>query len=122
MASLGCERGTRLYLLDGVVVDLGGQAELLSDNLVEVSTAEGTLLLEAPEESLVQRILMSVYPQEDADQKRAAMTLMMQALKGNVPIDWAEVDRIAALPGFKIEAVVSAFKKEASEILAASSE
>ena len=44
MASLGCERGIRLYFLDGVVVDLGGQAELLSDNLVEVSTPEGTLL------------------------------------------------------------------------------
>jgi hypothetical protein len=47
MAGLGCERGTRLYLLDGVVVDLGGEAELLCPNLVEVATPEGPLLLEA---------------------------------------------------------------------------
>ncbi len=85
MESLGCERGTRLYLLDGVVVDLGGRAELLSPNLVELSTAEGQLLLEAPEESLIQRVLMSVYPQEDQDQKKAALLLMVQALAGNLP-------------------------------------
>jgi hypothetical protein len=117
MASLGCERGTRLYLLDGVVVDLGGHAELLSTNLVEVTTPEGSLLLEAPEESLVQRVLMSIYPQEDLDQKKAALTLILQALTGNVPMDWDEVYRLAKLPGFKIESVIHAYKLEASRII-----
>jgi hypothetical protein len=117
MESLGCERGTRLYLLDGVVVDLGGRAELLSSNLVELNTAEGILLLEAPEESLVQRVLMSVYPQEDRDQKEAAMILMIQALAGNLPLDWNEVDRLAALPGFKIQPVIAAYKEEAKRLL-----
>jgi hypothetical protein len=119
MGSLGCERGTRLYLLDGVVVDLGGEAELLSPKLVEVTTPEGQLLLEAPEESLVQRVLMSVYPQEDADQKEAALILLVQALSGNLPMDWNEVDRLAALPGFKIEKEISAYKDEAQKLLSA---
>jgi hypothetical protein len=112
METLGCERGTRLYLLDDVVVDLGGQAELLSPGLVEIETAEGKLLLEAPEECLVQRILMSVYPQSDEDQKQAALMLMIQALAGNLVIDWEEVDRLAALPGFKVQGQVDAYRKE----------
>jgi hypothetical protein len=117
MASLGCDRGTRLYLLDGVVVDLGGRAELLSPRLVEINTPFGLLVLEAPEESLVQRALMSVYPQEDADQKRAALALMIQALAGNLPLDWTEVDRLAALPGFRIQPVIAAYKEEAKRLL-----
>lgn len=117
MASLGCERGLRLYLLDGVVVDLGGQAEMLSPRLVEISTSEGTLLLEAPEESLVQRVLMSVYPQEDDDQKKAALILITQALAGHLPLDWNEVDRLAALPGFKVQSVVASYKKEAEKLV-----
>jgi hypothetical protein len=117
MESLGCERGTRLYLVDGVVVDLGGQAELLSPQLVELKTPEGSLLLEAPEESLVQRVLMSVYPQADEDQKKAALMLMVQALEGNLPLDWNEVDRLAALPGFKIQPVVAAYREEARQML-----
>ncbi|HEV3270627.1 MAG TPA: hypothetical protein VGZ93_00430 [Candidatus Methylacidiphilales bacterium] len=117
MESLGCERGTRLYLLEGVVVDLGGQAELLSPRLVELDTPEGLLLLEAPEESLVQRVLMSVYPQDDEDQKKAALMLMVQALAGNLPLDWNEVDRLAALPGFKIQPVIAAYKEEAKKMV-----
>ncbi len=117
MASLGCARGVRLYLLDGVVVDLGGTAELLSPRLVEIDTAEGKLLLEAPEESLVQRVLMSVYPQEDDDQKQAALLLMAQALTGNLPLDWAEVDRLARLPGFKVETVMAAYRAEAQHLI-----
>jgi len=117
MEALGCERGTRLYLLDDVVVDLGGQAELLSPRLVEIETEEGKLLLEAPEESLVQRILMSVYPQRDEDQKQAALLLMIQALAGNLAIDWKEVDRLAALPGFKIQAEVAAYREEGKKRL-----
>ena len=117
MASLGCERGTRLYLLNGVVVDLGGRAELLSSRLVEISTPDGMLLLEAPEESLVQRVLMSVYPQEDGDQKNAALILMTQALAGHLPLDWNEVDRLAALPGFKVQSVVAAYKMEAEKLI-----
>ena len=117
MESLGCERGTRLYLLEGVIVDLGGHAELLSPNLTELSTPAGLLLLEAPEESLVQRVLMSVYPQEDTDQKGAALTLMVQALAGNLPLDWNEVDRLAVLPGFKVSDVIVAYKEEAKKIV-----
>jgi hypothetical protein len=113
MQSLGCERGTRLYLLDGVMVDLGGPAELLGRNLTEVDTPEGKLLLESPEESLVQRVLMSVYPQDDEDQRRAAMLLLTQALSGNLPIDWDEVNRIAELPGFKVLPLVASYKEEA---------
>ena len=120
MESLGCERGTRLYLLDGVVVDLGGQAELLSSHLVELSTPGGLLLLEAPEESLVQRVLMLVYPQEDADQKQAALMLILQALAGNLSLDWNEVERLAALPGFKVQPVLAAYREEAQRILSSS--
>ncbi len=95
------------------MVDLGGPAELLGRNLTEVDTPEGKLLLESPEESLVQRVLMSVYPQDDEDQRRAAMLLLTQALSGNLPIDWDEVNRIAELPGFKVLPLVASYKEEA---------
>jgi hypothetical protein len=103
MESLGCRRGVRLFNVDGVIVDLGGQAELYSPNTRELITEEGSITLEAAEEEVAQRLLMAVYPQPDTDQWRAAEHLVMQSLGGNLELDWQEVLRLARLPGFRVE-------------------
>lgn len=112
MRQFGCDRGTRLFTIEGVVIDLDGVAELLSDHLQKIETSVGPILLEAPEESLVQRVLNSIYPVANADQKRAAQLLIAQALQGNLAMDWAEVDRLAQLPGFKVQDIVATYQAE----------
>jgi hypothetical protein len=112
MQQFGCDRGIRLYEVDGVLVDLGGVAELFSTNTVNIESDEGSILLEAPEEALIQRTLVSVYPQEQPDQKLAALLMIAQALEGNIPMDWKEVERLAQLPNFKVLDVLLSYKKE----------
>jgi hypothetical protein len=46
MQQFGCDRGIRLYEVDGVLVDLGGVAELFSTNTVNIESDEGSILLE----------------------------------------------------------------------------
>lgn len=103
MERLGCQRGIRLFDLGGVLVDLGGQAESYSRNFIELKTDDGPILLEAPEESMVQRILMGVYPQFLEEQWEAGRLMVAQAVAGRIPVDWEEVLRLARLPGFRVE-------------------
>ena len=103
MQSLGSRRGVRIFVLDGVVVDLGGTAELYSHHLVELKTPEGSILLEAAEEEIAQRLLMGVYPQHNPDQWQAAKLLVGQAIAKNLDVDWQEVFRIVRLPAFAVE-------------------
>jgi hypothetical protein len=112
MASLGCERGQRLFILDGVVLDLGGVASIYSKNFVEIQTPAGSILMESVEESLIQRILSGVYPQVLQEQIDAAKLIIAQGLAGNLNIDWNEVKRIAEMPGFKVGANFEALYKE----------
>jgi len=112
MQSLGSSPSLRLFMVDGVLVDLGGSAELLCRNFVEIETSEGRLVLESPEESIVQRVLMAVYPQENSEQRQAAKLLLAQALAGNIPVDWEELRRLADLPYFRVGEVVEILKKE----------
>ena len=118
MARLGCRRGLRLFDLDGVVVDLGGEAESFSRNFIELQTEAGMILLEAPEESMVQRILMGVYPQRLEDQWQAGKLMVAQALSGKVPMDWEEALRLACMPGFKVEKELRQLVDECSVELA----
>ncbi|MDR1146514.1 MAG: hypothetical protein LBK71_10325 [Verrucomicrobiales bacterium] len=102
MQALGSPPGVRLFQYKDAVVDLGGVAEMFSRNFVEIKTAKGAVLLEAPEEAIIQRLLLAYYPQSQPDQLKAAELLIRNALAGNFAIDWAEVRRLAGLPMFNV--------------------
>jgi hypothetical protein len=104
MASFGCRDSIRLYKVGDVMVDIGGVAELYSDRYVRIETPDGDLLMEAPEEEISQRLLYGIYPQPNDEQYQAARLMVSQGLLGNIPVDWEEARRVAALPGFKVTA------------------
>ncbi len=112
MQALGSKPALRLFRVEDVVVDLGGSAELLSRNFVEVDTIEGPVVLEAPEEAIVQRVLVAVYPQPNAEQRQAAKLLLAQAEAGNLDVDWGEVRRIAGLPVYRVWEEIEALRSE----------
>lgn len=117
MRDLGSSGNIRLFVLDGVVVDLGGEAELYSSKIVELQTPQGSIFLEAAEEEIAQRLLMGVYPQPDPVQYHAARLLVGQALEGALEVDWNEVLRLARLPGFRVEKELRQLVEECAALL-----
>jgi len=112
MQTLGAKPALRLFQVEDVVVDLGGSAELLSRNFVEVETEEGSVVMEAPEEAIVQRVLVAVYPQPNLEQRQAAKLLLAQAEAGNLAVDWNEVRRIADLPVYRVWGEIESLRSE----------
>jgi hypothetical protein len=45
---------------------------------------------------------MTVYPEVNLEAQACAEKLMLQALSGQLPIDWAEAERVANLPEYRI--------------------
>lgn len=102
MRSLGCLGGARIFEVEGQIVDIGGVGEFYSDKFLEFSDEKGTFLVESPEEALAQRLLVSIYPVENKDQADAAKLIVAQAKAGQIPMDWTEARRIAALSWVRV--------------------
>jgi len=117
MSALGCRDSVRLFKLREIIIDLGGAAEFYSNNFITITTPQGSLRLESPEESLARRLLYSIYPSTNEDQLQAAKLLIAQALSGNLPLDWTEARRVARLPGFKVEKELLQLVQECSQKL-----
>jgi hypothetical protein len=54
-----------------------------------------------PEDLLVERVLVSVYPGENPTARKCARALAVVGLAGAVKINWSEVLRIANLPEYR---------------------
>lgn len=54
-----------------------------------------------PEDLLVERVLVSVYPQEEPSARACARALAVMALGGALEMDWDEVLRVASLPEYR---------------------
>ncbi len=55
-----------------------------------------------PEELLVERILVSVYPQPNREALVCAKKFLAVALKGQLELDWQEVKRLSKSPEYRI--------------------
>jgi hypothetical protein len=55
-----------------------------------------------PETALVERVLLAFYPRPDPDAAIVARKLLAACLSGETPVDWDEVNRLAALPEFNV--------------------
>jgi hypothetical protein len=97
MQELGAEGGTRSFRCQGVYIDILGTVETLARTpFPEI----GGVRLAKPEDLLVERVLMSVYPRPNAEAQLCAEKLMAVLLSDEVEVDWLEVERIAALPEY----------------------
>jgi hypothetical protein len=103
MGQLGARGGPRSWQVAGHFVDILGEVETLATTpFDELEAAYGLVRLISPEDLLVERILVSTYPQPDPGAEQCARKLAAVALAGQVEMDWQEVRRLAERPEYRI--------------------
>ena len=103
MGQLAAQGGPRTWEVAGLFADLLGPLESLARTpLRQIQGPYGIIQIAQPEELLVERVLVSTYPQPYAPAQACAKMLVAVALRGEVQLDWAEVSRLAALPEYRI--------------------
>ena len=105
----------RNWFICGLYVDLLGLLEsetTLSERIVK--TPYGDVRILPPELALVERIL---FAEQDAECVLSARQMMVAALK-DAAFNWAEAERLADLPDFKVLSQLKVLRKELSDALA----
>jgi hypothetical protein len=103
MGQFGARGGPRSWQVAGQYVDILGEVETLArTGFKELQAPHGMVRLMNPEDLLVERVLVSVYPQRDENAAACARKLIAVALDGHVEMDWTEVRRLAERPEYRI--------------------
>lgn len=99
MAQIGATGGVRSFRLGDSFIDILGPVETFAKT--EFRDIAGVLVAK-PEDLIAERVLMSVYPQPNDDSRLCAEKLLAMAISGDIPVDWAEVERVAQLPEYGV--------------------
>jgi hypothetical protein len=103
MGRLGANGGPRSWRVAGHYVDILGEVETLARTpFDELQAPYGPVRLISPEDLLVERVLVSVYPQRHEPAELCARKLIAVALSGQVEVDWLEARRLAERPEYLI--------------------
>jgi hypothetical protein len=98
MGLLGAKGGPRNWQVAGMYLDLLGPVESFARTPYRrVQAPYGDVLVMKPEDLLVERVLVSVYPGENLAARDCAKKLVAMILDGVILVDWAEVRRLANL-------------------------
>jgi hypothetical protein len=101
MGKLGGRGGPRNWQVAGGFVDVLGQFENLAKTPIrKIAAPYGEVAIAPAEELLVERVLVSVYPYSYPPARDCALKLIGASLKGEVDIDWKEVQRLAERPEY----------------------
>ena len=118
MGQLDARGGPRSWQVAGLFVDLLGLLESLARTpLRKLEGAYGIIQVIQPEELLVERVLVSVYPQADAPARECAKKLAAVALGGAMELDWKEVRRLAGRAEYRILPQCKALVREVANEL-----
>ena len=102
MSSLEATGGPRNWQVAGLFVDILGCAESFARTPYRVVQAPyGPVQVMTPADLLVERVLMSTYPQANATAHNCARMLAAVALQGEIELDWSELARLANLPEYR---------------------
>jgi hypothetical protein len=102
MGLLGAKGGPRNWQVAGMYVDVLGPAESFARTPYRrVNAPFGYVLVMKPEDLLVERVLVSVYPGENLAARDCAKKLAALFLDGAIPVNWDEVRRLANLPEYR---------------------
>jgi hypothetical protein len=102
----------------GLFVDLLGVLETLARTpLRKLEAPYGIVQIVQPEELLVERVLVSIYPQAHPPARECAKMLAAVALRGQMGMDWQEVRRLAARPEYGILRECEALMREVANEL-----
>lgn len=113
MAQLGAKGGPRSWLVAGLYVDLLGMLEDESRAPCRtIATPFGDVSVLPAETALVERVLLAFYPQANAEAREVGRKLLAACLSGATPVDWDEVERLAALPEFSVTSELRELRME----------
>jgi len=102
MGMLGGKGGPRNWQVAGMYLDLLGPVESFARTpFRSVQGPYGTVKVMKAEDLLVERVLVSVYPGENATARKCARELAVVALSGALQMNWNEVLRVANLPEYR---------------------
>ncbi len=103
MGRLGASGGPRSWQVAGHFVDILGEVETQARTpFDELEAPYGLVRLVSPEDLLVERVLISVYPQRYEPADQCARKLIAVTLSGHVEMNWREVRRLAESPEYRI--------------------
>ncbi len=101
MGQLGARGGPRSWELGGAFVDVLGDFETAARTPARTLAAPyGKVQVAPPEDLLVEKVLVSKYPQDYPPALDCAKKLATAALQAEVEIDWRETKRIARTAAF----------------------
>lgn len=118
MGSLGATGGPRSWKVAGLFVDLLGPLENEATTPCRrMDTPSGSISVMPAELAVVERTLLAFYPQPDPEARAVAKKLLAVFINGVTPVDWTEIQRLAALPAFNINDELQALKQEVTDEL-----
>ena len=113
MARLRATGGPRSWKVAGLFVDLLGILENEAKAPCRrLTTPFGDISLMPPELVLVERTLSACYPSADPEARTVAKKMLAVCMKRATRVDWKDVERIAALPAFGVQAELRKLKAE----------
>lgn len=118
MGRLNASGGPRSWKVAGLYVDLLGFLE--NEAITPCRTIEtpcGEISILPAELALVERTLLAFYPRPNAEALAVAKKMMAVCLNGATPVDWSEVQRLAAMSSFNIEKELTLLKKDVANEL-----
>jgi hypothetical protein len=102
MGLLGAKGGPRNWQVAGMYLDLLGPAESFARTPYRrIEAPYGSFLVMKPEDLLVERVLVSTYPEKYPTAQECAKKFAAVILTGGIAVDWKEVRRLAKLPEYR---------------------
>jgi hypothetical protein len=102
MGLLGAHGGPRNWQVAGIYLDLLGPVESFARTPYRrVEAPYGSVLLLQPEDLLVERVLVAVYPEKNPVALDCAKKFIAAILGGGIAVNWGEVRRLANLPEYR---------------------
>jgi hypothetical protein len=118
MGLLGAKGGPRNWQAAGMYVDVLGPVESFAHTPYRrVQGPYGEVQVLQAEDLLVERVLVSFYPQPHPPARECAKKLVAVILTGGIAVDWSEVRRVARLPEYRnLPECVKLVKEVADEL------
>jgi hypothetical protein len=102
MGLLGANGGSRNWRVAGMYFDLLGPVESFARTpFRRVQASYGEVLVMTPEDLLVERVLVSFYPENNPAARDCAKKFISMILEGAIMVDWNEIKRLANLREYR---------------------
>lgn len=118
ISRIGGTGGPRSWKVAELYIDLLGLLENEARTPCRtIETPCGVISIAPVEQIVVERILMAYYPRPDPEARNIAKKILAVCLQKTTPIDWKEVERLAASPSFDILKETNQLRKEVADEL-----